>query len=80
MYQSLVFTFLITVLCYCGQSRAKSFDELVSMLEMSNHDLKIAQLKNEFIQNNISMAKSLYYPRLTSSWVAKERAFLHHHF
>ena len=72
MYQSLVFTFFITVLCYCGQSRAKSFDELVSMLEMSNHDQKIAQLKNEFIQNNISMAKSLYYPRLTSSWVANE--------
>ena len=49
-----------------------SFQDLITQMENSNPDLKMAKLQNDFLENNIVMAKSLHFPRLNSSWVANK--------
>jgi outer membrane protein TolC len=63
---------LFSLVCLSSSAFGNSFSELITRMEKSNPDLRIAGLQNEFFQKNITMAKSLHYPRLNSSWIINE--------
>lgn len=64
--------YLMLILLTSNFAYSKSFQDLINQMENSNPDLKMSKLQNEFLENNIVMAKSLHYPRLNSSWVANK--------
>lgn len=64
---------LVSVMLFSSMAAcAKSFQDLINQMENSNPDLKMSKLQNDFLENNIVMAKSLHYPRFNSSWVANK--------
>ena len=64
--------FILPMIFISTQVYSKNFQDLVLQMENSNPDLRISKLQNQFLENNIIMARSLHFPRLNSSWVAND--------